>query len=138
MMGCKEQEDKTEQADQSIRARDRLFKKYMNGTCKNLGTHHKVINSQIMDTEGGEDFQAKNEAISQKKITMGEKISSNLGREKPTQIQEGHGTPNRQDWRRGFLCQITLKECTEQGKYTESFQGEGPGQQERQDRQNNC
>lgn len=44
MMGCKGLEDKTEQAGQSIRARDRFLKKYMNGTCKNLGTHHKVIN----------------------------------------------------------------------------------------------
>lgn len=43
MMGCKGREDKTEQAGQSIRARDRFLKKYMNGTCKNLGTHHKVI-----------------------------------------------------------------------------------------------
>lgn len=44
MVEYKGQEDKTEQADQSIRARDRFLKKCMDGTRKNLGTGHTITN----------------------------------------------------------------------------------------------
>lgn len=71
MMECKGREDKT---DQFIRARDRLLKKNIwMEHARTWGHTTKWQKSQIMDTEGGEDFQAKDEAIFQKKITMGEK-----------------------------------------------------------------
>lgn len=104
-MECKGREDKT---GQFIRARDRLLKKIYEWNMQELGdTPQSDKNHKSWTQKEEKTFKPKMKHFSEEN-NHGKKKSSNLGKEKPTQIQEGHRTPNRQDWRRGFLCQITL------------------------------
>lgn len=102
-------------------------------------TWGQATQSQIMDTEGGEDFQAKDEAISQKKITMEEKKNSK-SREREAN-PDSRGTRNTKQTRleKGLpVSNYTLRMYNKGSTRKAPKEKDSSSRRERQDHQNNC
>lgn len=97
-----------------------------------LGDHHKMIKI----ANNGHRMRRR---ISSKRNYFTEENNHrrkppNLGSEKLTQILERHRTPNRQDWRGGFLCHITLSKQSVQNKGSPPKASREKGQATRKDK----
>lgn len=102
-------------------------------------TWGQATQSQIMDTGGEEDFQAKDEAISQKKITMEEKKTSK-SREREAD-PDSRGTRNTKQTRleKGLpVSNYTLRMYNKGSTRKATKEKDSSSRRERQDHQNNC